>query len=570
MADDRRRVAAVIVPFAAGLLSLAGCASQGAPAGGPPDKEPPVVLNSMPEAGALRYRETRLVLEFSEDLDRRSFQESVFLSPSPGALTYDWSGSEVEISFAESLRENTTYILTVGTDTKDARTNALAETFNLPFSTGETIDSCGVEGRVYDTEPGGIMVFAYAVGGGRGDTLNPAAVRPDYLTQTGVDGRFTLRNMKEGLYRVMALRDLFKNLLYNMQSESAGLAPADVALGGERRVLRGVGLRLAAEDTLRPFLSGVRPRDRSSILLRFNEPLDPASPPAVVAVTDTSDGAPLGVVGVAPSDTSGRDFLVITAPQGSGSVYRLILQPFTDLRGNRSDSSGMYGLFTASPEPDTLPPEVTMSIPRDSVTGLLPGDTLRIGFNEPVDTASFARGFAVLRADRSTFRGTLRWHGPMMADFLPDEPFAAGAWYAVSARLDSVRDLAGNVPRDTLVARRFRMREEKQLGSIAGNVDVLHGAGAGAGRIFVEARGLSGSDARRLQTGVDSAGAFIFDRLPEGLYTLSAFVDRNGNGVHDCGIPYPPRFAEPFGVYADTLKVRPKWPIEGVSIGIGN
>lgn len=553
----------------AGLFWIAGCASQGPPVGGPPDKEPPVVVRSSPEPGALRYRETKLVLEFSEDLDRRSFQESVFLSPSPGALRYDWSGSDVEISFAESLKANTTYILTIGTDAKDSRTNRLAEAFNLAFSTGETIDSCSVEGRVHDSAPGGTMVFAYDVGEGRGDTLNPASVRPDYLTQTGEDGRFTIRNMKKGRYRLMALRDVFKNQLYNIQNDSYAMASDDVRLDDSVRTLQGVGFRLALEDTLRPFLSGVRTRDGSSVLLRFNEALAPASESFVGSITDTSHGTPLGVLDVAQADSTGRDYLVTTTPQDSGAVYRLVLGPFTDRQGNRSVSPGMSGLFTAVPDPDTVPPVITLSIPRDSVTGILPDDTVRISFNEPVDTGSFTGGFSLRRADLSAIVGALRWRGPMMAEFLPESAFAPGEWYALSARLDSVRDRAGNVPRDSVISRRFRIREDKLLGSIGGNVVASEGSSPGAGAVFVEAEGPSGAETGHRRVRADASGKFLFDRIPDGLYRLWAFVDGNGNGVHDSGIPYPLRFAEEFGVYADTLKVRPKWPIEGVRIGIG-
>ncbi|HLF13604.1 MAG TPA: Ig-like domain-containing protein, partial [Bacteroidota bacterium] len=141
MGGDRHRRAAIFV-LISGLSLGGGCASQVAPTGGPQDTVPPEIVSTSPSPGALNFRETNIVLEFSEYVDRRSFQESAFLSPSPGALRYEWGGSEVEISFAETLRPNTTYILTVGTDLKDTRNNRLAETFNLPFSSGGTIDSC--------------------------------------------------------------------------------------------------------------------------------------------------------------------------------------------------------------------------------------------------------------------------------------------------------------------------------------------------------------------------------------------------------------------------------------------
>jgi hypothetical protein len=568
MAAERITAALFLLSLAA-VAILGGCASQVPPGGGPTDTVPPEIVSTSPGPGTLHFTGDRIEVGFSEYVDRRSFQESVFLSPSPGALAFDWGGTDVRISFPDTLRANTTYILTVGTDLKDTRNNRMAKSFALAFSTGGMIDSCTAAGTVDDASPGGVMVFAWDVDGGRGDTLNPASVKPDYLTQTGADGSFILRNMRAGAYRLMAVRDVFKNLLYDIQTDAYGMATTDFLLEEGKRSVDGIGFRLTGEDTLRPFLSGARSRNRSSILLRFNEAVDPGNGPSALTITDTADGTPLHPFDLARSDSTGRDYVVTTARQDSGAVYRVTIGSLVDAAGNRADSSGRTALFAASTEPDTVAPVVTMSIPRDSSTGVLSTDTLRLGFTEPVDTASFAGGFSVLKSDL-VFPGTLRWGGPMIAEFLPLRAFEPGAWYAVRIVLDSIRDREGNVRRDSIMVRHFRMMEEKLMGSIGGRVrrgDTTIAPGAGA--VIVEVRGLSGAGAGSRHVRADSSGGFLVDALPEGLYVLSAFIDANGNGVHDCGYPWPLRFAEPFGLCADTLKVRPRWPIEGVRIDIG-
>ncbi len=557
--------------LAAALAGVAGCASQVTPSGGPEDTVPPSIVVSSPGPGELNFGKRVIRLEFSEYVDRRSFQESAYLSPSPGDLRFEWGGREVEIFFEGELRPQTTYILTVGTDLKDIRNNRLASAFILAFSTGGTIDSCRVEGRVRDAAPGGVMVLAYDVSGGRGDTLNPARVKPDYLTQTGADGRFTLRNMKEGRYRLMALRDLFRDLLYNPQTDGYAMAAADLLLEPGRRGVAGIDFRLTAEDTLRPFISALRARDRTSVSVRFNEPVALPAGAREASVTDTADGGGLPVFDLAPIDTSFREYFATTSPHKPGAAYRLALGPFPDARGNPADSAGRIGVFSAGLSPDTLPPVLLLSIARDSLTGVSPHDTLRLAFNEPVDTAAVASGFRIDGPGATPLPGRLRWTGSMMAAFEPGEPPVPGGWYAVSIELDSVRDRVGNASSDSTLVRRFRITEERFLGSIAGVVDA---AGVPAvtdrdGAVVVEATGLSGPGARRLAVRADRSGKFIFDRLTEGLYALSAFIDLDGNGVHDPGRPHPRRFAEPFGTYPDTLKVRPRWPVEGVKIEIG-
>jgi hypothetical protein len=552
------------------LALLPGCASQGAPAGGPPDTDPPSVVASVPASGDLNVREGKMTVEFSEYVDRRSFQESAFLSPSAGALTYDWDGSSVEITTAETLRSNTTYILTVGTDMKDTRNNKLEHSFTLSFSSGAVIDSCTVAGFVDDPEPSGVMIYAYDVSAGRGDTLDPGSVRPDYLTQTGKDGTFLLRNLREGEYRVMAVRDAFKNLLYNIQADRYGMAVSDVRLGGVSRGIEGIGFRLTAEDTARPFVSGAKAQRNSSVDLRFNEAVAVPGGGAAIAITDTLTGAELRVLGIAPADTSGREFVVTTAPHDSGKTYRLTVGGFTDLVGNPADSSGRTALFSGGAGADTLPPVLTMNVARDSAAGFLPLDTLRLDFNEPVDTGAFAGGFSLLGGGGAAIPGALRWRGAMSATFVPDTPFIPGAWYALNVRLDSVRSRTGRRGPDSLFVRRFRIAEGRMLAGIRGKVrvGVNSGAAVPGETIVVEARNISGAGGA-LRVRADETGGFSFEPLPEGRYVLSAYVDRNANGSYDCGRPHPVFFAEPFGLLPDTLKLRPRWPIDGVRIEVG-
>jgi hypothetical protein len=61
-------------------------------------------------------------------------------------------------------------------------------------------------------------------------------------------------------------------------------------------------------------------------------------------------------------------------------------------------------------------------------------------------------------------------------------------------------------------------------------------------------------------------GAFSIERLPEGKYTLQSFRDQDGNGVFSPGRPYPFTPSERFAVFPDTVKVRARWAIEGVTI----
>ena len=59
---------------------------------------------------------------------------------------------------------------------------------------------------------------------------------------------------------------------------------------------------------------------------------------------------------------------------------------------------------------------------------------------------------------------------------------------------------------------------------------------------------------------------FLFPLLAEGEYRLKAFQDVDGTGVFNSGKPFPFAPAERFAEYRDSIKVRARWPIEGVLI----
>ena len=86
------------------------------------------------------------------------------------------------------------------------------------------------------------------------------------------------------------------------------------------------------------------------------------------------------------------------------------------------------------------------------------------------------------------------------------------------------------------------------------------------GRIIVTATAISSRDIRPQYRTLEKPGPFAFEELPEGQYVLSAIIDVDSNGVYSYGKPFPFQPAERFMQYNDTLKVRARWPLEGIAI----
>jgi hypothetical protein len=545
---------------------LVRCAGQLPPPGGDPDRVPPQIVRTEPDTNAVRVETDRVVLEFSEHVDRRSVEQSVFISPWPGEVEYDWSGTEVTILFPSPLRANRTYVVNLGTDVIDRRErNRMASGFALAFSTGDSIDHGFITGRVYDEKPEGVMVFAYQLDAINPDTLNPAALRPDYITQTGHDGTFTLANLALGAYRVVAIRDEFRDMLYARNTDQYGVPARDVVLRSDRDRVEGLGMRLALEDTAHPFLTTVQPLTRGALLVRFSEPIDSMSLATMeLDVADTLSGVP--VLTREPyliRDNAAMLMVPLEAEKDSGAVLRLRIRGLADRAGNPLDSSTASAIITMGGVRDTAAPSWVIVGVKDSLRGYPLDRPLHFTFSKPVDRDAAMAGIGVVDSARRPVEYFPRWSGPADVDLVFSHPLMSRHWYEIRITLDSLRDVRGNARRDSTTRLRIQTFDLKSAGTIEGWV---RDSAGGTGAFTVLARSVGTPDVLERRVHLPQPGLYQITDLPEGLYTIWGYRDVDSSGSYSFGLPYPYRRSEPFTVLAETVKVRARWGVEGAGL----
>ncbi len=552
----------VVFSFVAAIAALS-CAGQMAPSGGPVDKTPPQVVEASPVAGTLHFSENKFRLKFDKYMSQLTVEQAIFVSPNAGQLTYDWSGKELEVQCADTLRPNTTYILTLGTDAQDSHGNKLLQTYALAFSTGDKIDSASVWGSVFDANPAGVMIFAYKLDGRRPDTLNPSHTKPDFLTQSGKDGAFALTNLAPGSYRLIAVRDEFKNLLYDVQTDQYGLPSRDIALPAETSKVTRVQFRLQSSDTSAPFLSSARAQYRSRVLLRFNKPMDAATiDTGNFTIRDTLHGTVLLLRDVSLSET-GLEAYAITVPQESTAVYRVEMRSLRDIHGNPLSEGSSNTVFTGTAQVDTNKMWVKFLTGGDSLRGIDPADTLWLTFAQPVERSLLTGAITFADSSLKPLSVSLGWQNSMRA-FLVTPRLEYGSRYRLKIMLDSI-GLFGQRPyHDSTLVRHFFTISEDEFGSMKGTViDKARDATGGYELILTDVQKRTSAP---LHLHVDSAGTFLWEHLREGKYLLWGFNDRDGSGKYNGGSVYPFQPSERFAVYPDTLKIRMRWPLEGVGL----
>lgn len=215
--------AAVLLP----LLFPTGCANTTTPpSGGDKDTIAPVLVKVFPLPGSVNVpvKKTKLRFTFDEYVKIKD-ASSIFLSPPqekrPKAVI---RGKSLEVTFESDLDSNTTYTLDLTGALADNNEGNPFPGFTLVFSTGPQIDSMCLTGMVQDCNTlmpvKGATVMLYK------DHSDSAVFlkRPVAAAKTDDWGFFSIRNIKDTLYRIYAVKDENNNNLYEADNERIAFA----------------------------------------------------------------------------------------------------------------------------------------------------------------------------------------------------------------------------------------------------------------------------------------------------------------------------------------------------------
>lgn len=199
---------------------LGSCARMGQPDGGWYDETPPRILGAAPADKGTNVKNQKISIFFDEFIQIENATEKVVVSP-PQLETPEIvaSGKRIRIELLDSLKPNTTYTIDFSDAITDNNEDNPLGNYTYSFSTGDAIDTLEVSGKVLqakDLEPvKGILVGLYSDLSDTAFTTKPML----RVSRTDGSGRFVIKGVAPGTYRVYALQDADGNYLFNQKSE---------------------------------------------------------------------------------------------------------------------------------------------------------------------------------------------------------------------------------------------------------------------------------------------------------------------------------------------------------------
>ncbi|MEZ4422433.1 MAG: Ig-like domain-containing protein [Gemmatimonadota bacterium] len=271
------------------LLALAGaaCARQGAIPGGPPDRIPPIVVETRPAPFAVVPDgwEDPVVIRFNERISERggggSLDDAVVVSPELEDVLVEHTRTGLEIRAPGGFPPGHVYRVTVRPAIQDLFGNSMRDPFELVFSTGPEPVPTVVAGTVTDRitgQPREVRVDAVDESG--------ASVYP---TRSDRNGIFALRYLPPGRYRLRAFEDRDRDAEIDF-SEAQAQTTALLNSGADTVIYT---LAVLEGDSTAARLTGIEVRDSATLALEFDDYLDPDLPLNTVRLRFTPAEGPI-------------------------------------------------------------------------------------------------------------------------------------------------------------------------------------------------------------------------------------------------------------------------------------
>ena len=520
-----------IVLLSFGLLQ---CAKRGTPTGGPKDTDPPVPVKTEPDEFSTNFKDKKFRIYFDEYIRLQNTQDQLIISPplkyTPLLNPQGGAGKYVEVTIKDTLMDNTTYTFNFGQSIVDNNESNPAPFLSYVFSTGEYLDSLTLSGLVTDafnrTADEFISVMLYTIDSAFTDSIIYKQP-PTYITNT-LDSMttFSLKNLKAGSYRLIAIKDEGKNNLFDQDEDKIGFVLDTITLPTDSTYTLRLFREVRDFDVIQPSLA-------SGNRIQFGF-LGEDVQLAITPLSTLPDTLRYLIKKIPEKDTINFWF---TPPMPDSLVFEV-----------RSDAKEFIDTFTVKTR--NLGPDSLQLNPSHGRSINLQ-DTFSIGANTPLTKADTSR-IQIIDQDSALISFEARLDSLKNAlefEFQKE----ANSSYTIRLLPETLADFFGST-NDTL----FYTIATRSLADF-GNL-TLNLTGQLDSPIILQLTNDRGDLIR--EAFHDSLGRVEFNTLDPSIYRVRAIFDANGNGKWDTGNYLLKTQPERVIYYPQTIDVRANWELE--------
>lgn len=593
MKKEHHRHVAGLAAIAIITAMMAGCASTGTPTGGARDENPPVMVGANPAPGATNVMPKTITIDFDEYVSVRDAFSNVVISPTSASVPrVSAVGKRVNVQFSDTLRPNTTYTIDFASSIEDSNEGNKLENFSYSFSTGDVLDTLRISGIVLQAdnlEPQQQML----VGVHRAEAPDTAfrTLRLERVAKTDASGRFSIRGLKPGKYRLYAIKDLNSDYRWDNPEEEIAFYDVEISPSAtttlttdtiyNRRtrlpdtvVERQATVFLPNDVLLSSFSTGYKPqylkesgrRDSTVVTLTFNAPAD--SLPRITLLNPPYGKWTPGVI----LERSATNDTLTYWLRDPALIATDTLRLSVDYRRNKSmgvweAASDTLTFITRRPRPakvsrkkgeSEMPQPVFMEVKFPQGQTQEYNQTRLVELVTPVDTFPSTALRLEIQKDSiwvpvtDVALGRADSIHPRLYSMMPRE-WEYGTEYRIVADSLALTDIYGHSTRP--ITSRFKVRGRDEYGALSFVITGLNDTVPA----FVEL--LNSSDQPVRRTTVKS-GRAVFRFLLPGTYYARVVEDINGNGRFDPGDYDRQRQPEAVSYFPKRITLKKNWDQE--------
>lgn len=485
------------------------------------------------------------MITFDEYLQLNDPSNQIFFSPAlTGKVSYRLRGKSLIITLPDSLKSNTTYTVNFGSAIKDNTEGNIMLNYQYVFSTGVSIDSFRIQGKVVNALDGkakpNLLVMLYS-------DLSDSALakkRPDYNARTDSSGNFVLNHLRGNSYKLIAIDDQNFDFMYDQPGEMVAFADSN----------------LIVHDTLDYFKLFLFKPDAEKQSVRGTFSRQPGKANIAFAKRTTK-------LIVNPLNDSLKTFTEFSTNKDTISIWVNDVKSdsvaFTLKDQDFSDTVKVRMKTVSAKQKSVYRPKLSINSVSQNKVGapIRKTDPLQLIFSAPVVEMNESKKI-LLQNDSTKKESEVKIvlsvdSSSNQQRALINFPFEEGFRYTLLIPDSSFKDIYG-AWNDTAKIR-VSVFDEEDLGNL--NLKILFADSVSSFPFYYEFKTKEGAMVARQKLKARRT-TLAFTSLPPGDYSFKIVEDRNNNFIWDSGNYWKHLQPERIFFYNGTITIRANWDVE--------